>query len=57
MLRFKVERENESAQGRKPSRHIATGPRIVMKAAGEVVPQTLSSALTCFLRGLLTLPS
>jgi hypothetical protein len=27
-----------------------------MKAAGEVVPQTLSSALTCFLPGLLTLP-
>jgi hypothetical protein len=25
------------------------------KAAGEVVPQTLPSALTCFLRGLLTL--
>jgi hypothetical protein len=26
-----------------------------MKAAGEVVPQTLPSALTCFLRVLLTL--
>jgi hypothetical protein len=30
----------------------AFGPRVVMKAASEVVPQTLSSALTCFLRGL-----
>jgi hypothetical protein len=28
-----------------------------MKAAGEVVPQTLSSALACFLRGLFALRS
>jgi hypothetical protein len=28
-----------------------------MKAAGEVVSQALPPALTCFLRGLLTLPS
>jgi hypothetical protein len=31
--------------------------RIVIKAAGEVVSQTLSSAPTCFLPALLTLPA
>jgi hypothetical protein len=35
----------------------AFGPPIVIKAAGEVVPQALPPALTCFLRVLLTLPS